>query len=54
MKRLEASTVDWEIFTLKIIGVKNFCGVKFFGVHLIHKICLTVDGYNMSAWSIHF
>ena len=22
-------TVDWEIFTIKIIRIENFCGVKF-------------------------
>ena len=36
-------TVDWEIFTLKIIRVKNFC-VDIFS---IREIFLTVNGYNM-------
>ena len=39
-------TVDWEIFVLKIIHVKNFCGGKFLRFHFIHKIILTVDSCN--------
>ena len=39
-------TVDWEIFTLEIICVKNFCGVKFLRFHSIREI-LMVDSYNM-------
>ena len=41
-------TVDWEIFTLKIIRVKIFCGVKFSRFHsLCKKKFLMVDDYNM-------
>ena len=40
------STVDREIFTLKIICVKNFCADKFLLFCSIRKI-LTVNGYNM-------
>ena len=40
-------TVDWEIFVLKIIRVKNFRGVKFSRFLLIHEIFLTVDGYDV-------
>ena len=42
----ELHTVDWEIFTLKIIHVKNFHGVKFSWFHPIRKHFLTVDGHN--------
>ena len=38
--------VDREIFTLKIICVKNFCGVKFLRFRSIREIYLTVDGCN--------
>ena len=31
------ATVDWEIFTLKIIRVKNFRVIKFLRFHLIHE-----------------
>jgi len=24
------ATVDWDIFTLKLIHIKHFCGAKFF------------------------
>ena len=34
---------DWEIFTLKIICMKNFCGVKFSRFGLICEIFLTVE-----------
>ena len=50
-------TVDWEIFTLKIICVKNFRVVKFSQFHSIHEIFLTVDYCNMdesleSSWHL--
>ena len=47
-------TVDREIFTLKIIRVKNFRGVKFSWFCLIRKIFLTVDSYDVdeSAWRV--
>jgi len=32
---------------LKIICVKNFCGVKFSQFHLIREIFLMVDSYNV-------
>ena len=35
------STVDWEIFTLKLICMKNFHVIKFLRFHLIRKIFLT-------------
>ena len=40
-------TVDREIFTIKIICMKNFRDVKFSRFRLIHESFLTVDGYNM-------
>ena len=40
------TTVDREIFTLKIIRVKKFRVNKFLRFHPIHEI-LTVNGYNM-------
>ena len=41
------STVDWEIFMLKIICVKNFHGVKFLQFRSIREFfLLTVDGHN--------
>ena len=40
-------TVDWEIFTLKIIRVKTFRVNKFLQFHSIRKIFLMVNGYNM-------
>ena len=40
------TTVDREIFTLRIIRVKIFRGVKFLWFRLIHKIFLTVDSCN--------
>ena len=40
------NTVDREIFTLKIIPVKVFLGVKFRGSFHLRNI-LMVDGYNM-------
>ena len=40
------TTVDREIFTLRIIRVKIFCGVKFLWFRLIRKIFLTVDSCN--------
>ena len=44
------STVDREIFTLKIICVKNFRGVKFSRFHSIREIFLTVDYCNMDEY----
>ena len=41
-------TVDWEIFMLEIICIKNFCGVKFLWFHSIREIFLTIDSYNMN------
>ena len=41
------STVDGEIFTLKIIRAKNFCNVKFSRFRSIREIFLTVANYNM-------
>ena len=41
-----SDTVDWEIFTLKIIHMKNFCVVKFSRFQSICEI-LTVSDYNM-------
>ena len=51
------ATVDWEMFTLKIICVKNFRVVKFSRFHSIHEIFLTVDYCNMderleSSWRL--
>ena len=40
---MKSSTVDPEIFTLKIIRVKNFRVVKFSRSRLIRQISLTVD-----------
>ena len=39
-------TVEWEIFTLKIVHVKNFRGGKISRFCSIIKILLMVDGYN--------
>ena len=39
-------TIDQEIFMLKIIHVKSFCGVKILWLCLIHEIFLTVGGCN--------
>ena len=39
--------VDREIFTLKIIRVKNILFVKFSRFRSIHEIFLTVNGCNM-------
>ena len=39
-------TIEWEIFTLKIIHVKNFHGGKISRFCSIIKILLMVDGYN--------
>ena len=49
--------VDWEMFTLKIICVKNFRVVKFSRFHSIHEIFLMVDYCNMdkcleSSWRL--
>ena len=41
------STVDREIFMLKIIRMKNFRVVKFLRFRSIREIFLTVDDYNM-------
>ena len=40
-------TVDWKIFTLKVIRMKNFPGVKFLRFRSICKFLLTVDDCNM-------
>ena len=40
-------TIDREIFTLKIICVKNFHVNKFSWFRSICEIFLTVNGYNM-------
>ena len=50
-------TIDQEIFTLKIICVKNFCVVKFSWFRSIRKKFLTVDYCNMdehleSSWRL--
>ena len=42
-----ATTMDREIFTLKIIRVKNFRVVKFLWFLSIRKLFLTVDDCNM-------
>ena len=44
-------TVDWEIFMLKIIRVKNFCVVKFSRFCSIREIFLTVDDCNIDLES---
>ena len=41
------ATVDREVFTLKIIRVKNFHVVKFSRFRSIRKNFLTVDGCNL-------
>ena len=41
------TTVDWKMFTLKIICVKNYRVVKFSRFRSICKFILTVDDYNM-------
>ena len=41
------STVDREIFALKLIRVKKFCVIKFSWFRLIRKIYLTVDECNI-------
>ena len=51
------TTVDREIFTLKIIRVKNFRVVKFSRFRSIREIFLTVDYCNMderleSSWRL--
>ena len=50
-------TVDREIFTLKIIRVKNFRVVKFSRSRSIREIFLTVDDCNInerleSSWRL--
>ena len=50
-------TIDWEIFTIKIICIKIFRGVKFLWFRSIGKNFLKVDGYNMdehleSSWRL--
>ena len=40
-------TIDWEIFMLKIIRVKNFRVVKFSRSRSIRGNFLTVDDCNM-------
>ena len=49
--------VDWKIFALKIIRVKNFRVIKFLQFRSIREIFLTVDDYNMderleSSWRL--
>ena len=51
------ATVNREIFTLKIIHVKNFRVIKFSQFHLIRKFFLTDDDCNMdelleSSWRL--
>ena len=51
------ATVDWEIFTLKIICVKNFRVIKFSRFRLIREFFLTDDDCNMdelleSSWRL--
>ena len=51
------STIDWEIFTSKIICVKGFRVVKFSQSRSIREIFLTVDDCNMderleSSWRL--
>ena len=41
------TNVDREIFMLKIICMKNVCGVKFLWFRSIREMFLTVDNYNM-------
>ena len=41
------TTVDREVFTLKIICMKNFCVIKFLRFRSIREIFLRVDNYNM-------
>ena len=41
-------TVDREIFTLKIICAKNFCGVKFLQFGSIREMMVVI---GTSAWS---
>ena len=53
----KGSTIDREIFALKIICVKNFRVTKFSWFRSIRKIFLTVDDYNMdesleSSWRL--
>ena len=50
-------TVDWEIFTLKIICVTNFCVVKFWLFRSICKNFAVVNDCNMdklleSSWRL--
>ena len=45
---IHVHTVDREIFTLKIIRVKNFHVVKFSRSRSIREIFLTVDDCNMN------
>ena len=45
-KRAPMSRSDWQIFTSKIIRVKNFHGIKFTQFHSICEIFVQVDGYN--------
>ena len=42
-----SGTVEWEIFTLKIIRMKSFRVVKFSQFRLIREYFLTVDDCNM-------
>ena len=41
------NTVDREIFTLKIVCIKNFRVDKFSWFRSIHEIFLTINNYNM-------
>ena len=50
-------TVNWEIFTLRTIRVKNFVLFKFSWFRLIRDIFLMVDDFNMderleSSWCL--
>ena len=46
MLALNTVHVDQEIFTLKIIRVKNYRVVKFSGFHSIRNFFLTIDDCN--------
>ena len=51
-----APIIEWEIFMLKIICVKNFRVVEFLQFHSIRKIFILVDGCNIDehlAFSLH-
>ena len=52
--KLAPTTIDWEVFTLKIIRGINFRGVKFSWFCAIREISLTVDGYNVDEHLVIF